>query len=219
MPEQPPPRRRLLRAPERAASILTAATHVFAQHGYAATTLDQIAAEAGVSKLIVYRHFNSKKELYTAILDQIGVRLADVEQPAVAVHERDGSQAIQHAAAALAGTFAVVRELPDAYRLLHQHASHEPEFAGYVQDLVDREHERIETLLTTVADPLVRRWMARLVANAIDQAFIGWLEIGDPARDEEMVERVAYLLAGMVGSLWDRAHTRGEPVGPADQAR
>jgi hypothetical protein len=154
--------------------------------------------------------------LYAAILDQVRQRLATVEQPTEPVHATDGDPAIRHAAAALAGTFAVARELPDAYRLLHRHAAREPEFAGNVRDLVEQEAQRIEALLANVADPLVRDWMARLVANAVSTAFLEWLDIGDPARDDEMVERVAYLLAGMVGSLWDRALARGEPVGPAD---
>jgi AcrR family transcriptional regulator len=219
MPEPPTsPRRRLLPARERAASILTAAAHVFARQGYAATTLDQVAIEAGVSKLIVYRHFNSKKELYTAILDQVRDRRAHVEQPTTAVHATDGDPAIQRAAASLAGTFAVARDLPDAYRLLHRHAAREPEFASYPRDLVDQERERIEALLANVADPLIRGWLARLVANAVNEAFLDWLDIGDPARDGEMVERVAYLLAGMVGSVWDRAQAHGERVGPADEA-
>jgi AcrR family transcriptional regulator len=217
MPQPTSPRRRLLPARERAASILTAAAHAFARQGYAATTLDQVATEAGVSKLIVYRHFNSKKELYAAILEQVHERLANVEQPTSPVRATDGDPAIRQAAAALAGTFAVARDLPDAYRLLHRIAAHEPEFAGYVHDLADREGERIQALLANVADPLVRGWMARLVANVINEAFLDWLDIGDPARDDEMVERVAYLLAGMVGSLWDRAQARGERVGPADQ--
>jgi hypothetical protein len=76
---------------------------------------------------------------------------------------------------------------------------------------------RHPALLTNVADSLVRAWMARLVANTVSEAFLNWLDIGDPDRDDEMVERVAYLLAGMVGSLWHRAQAHGERVGPADQ--
>ncbi len=201
MTETPAPRRRLLPARERAASILAAAAAVFARQGYAATTLDQVAAHARVSKLIVYRHFNSKRELYTAILDQVHERLAAVEQPTEPVHAADGDPAIRQAAVSLAGFFTVVRELPDAYRLLHRHAVREPEFAGYVRDLVDQETVRIEALLANVTDPVIRRWMARQVANAVPAAFLDWLDIGDPERDGEMVERVAYLLAGMVGSL------------------
>jgi AcrR family transcriptional regulator len=217
VPQTSTPRRRLLPAHERAASILTAAATVFARQGYATTTLDQVATEAGVSKLIVYRHFNSKKELYAAILEQVRDRLTRVEQPTKPVHATDGDPAIRQAAAALAGTFAVARDLPDAYRLLHRHAVREPEFTGYVQDLVGRERQRVEALLANVADPLIRTWMAQLVANTVTEAFLDWLDTGDPTRDDEMVERVAYLLAGMVGSLWTRAQARGERVGPADQ--
>jgi AcrR family transcriptional regulator len=217
MSEPLAPRRRLLPAPQRAASILAAAANVFARQGYAATTLDQVAAQARVSKLIVYRHFNSKKELYAAILDEVRHRLETIEQPTAPVHATDGDPAIRQAAAALAATFAVARQLPDAYRLLHRHAPREPDFAGYVNSLVDQERARIEALLSNVADPLVRGWMARQVANAVSTAFLDWLDVGDPARDDEMVERVAYLLAGMVGSLWDRALARDELVGPADE--
>lgn len=209
------PRRRLLRAPERSASILRAAAKMFARQGYAATTLDQVATEAGVSKLIVYRHFDSKKQLYVAILDQVRDRLGAVEQPTSPVHAADGDPAIRHATVALAGMFAVARDLPDGYRLLHRHAAREPEFAGYLDDLMDRERDRIEALLANVADPVVRRWMARLVAATVVEAFLDWLDVGDPARDAEMVERVAYLLAGMVGSVWTRAQARGERVGPS----
>ena len=44
------------------------AGRLFARSGYAATTLDDIAAAAGVTKPMVYRHFASKKGLYLALL-------------------------------------------------------------------------------------------------------------------------------------------------------
>lgn len=59
---------RKLPAEERRASIARAARPLFARRGYAATTLDDIAAAAGVTKPIVYRHFGSKKGLYLALL-------------------------------------------------------------------------------------------------------------------------------------------------------
>ena len=51
-------------------------------------------------------------------------------------------------------------------------------------------------------DPVLRAWMARLVDRMVDEAFLEWLDVGDPARDPEMVERLAHLLGAMVGSLW-----------------
>ncbi|WP_427887403.1 TetR/AcrR family transcriptional regulator [Kribbella sp. GL6] len=212
-----PAKRKLLAAPERSASILSAAATAFARNGYAATTLDQVAAAAGVSKLIVYRHFNSKRELYLAILQQIGTRLDAVEESHAPVHARDGGPAIEATAEVLRRRFAVVRELPDAYRLLVRHAAREPEFAEFVTKRTKRERRQVEARLANVADPTVRRWLATVVIETVQQAFLAWLDAGTPARDDELAERVSYLLAGMVGSLWDRAAARGDAVGPADR--
>ena len=56
--------RKLLKREDRIASILAAAARAFAVGGFAATSMEDIAAEAGVTKLIVYRHFATKQELY-----------------------------------------------------------------------------------------------------------------------------------------------------------
>src|SRR3954468_8231493 len=48
--------------------IEEAAARLFAEHGYAGTTLDAVAARAHVTKPMVYRHFRSKKHLYLALL-------------------------------------------------------------------------------------------------------------------------------------------------------
>jgi AcrR family transcriptional regulator len=46
--------------------ILEAATRVFERKGYAQTTTDDIAAEAGVARSVMFRHFTSKAELFRA---------------------------------------------------------------------------------------------------------------------------------------------------------
>jgi AcrR family transcriptional regulator len=50
--------------------VIEAAGRLFGEHGYDATRLDDIAAAAGVTKPILYRHFDSKKGLYLALLDR-----------------------------------------------------------------------------------------------------------------------------------------------------
>jgi AcrR family transcriptional regulator len=60
--------RRRIPAAERRALILREAGRLFAQHGYAGTRLEDIATAAQVTKPIVYRHFESKKALYVALL-------------------------------------------------------------------------------------------------------------------------------------------------------
>jgi AcrR family transcriptional regulator len=64
------PERRRMPTAERRAVILRAARPLFARDGYASTRLDDVAAAAGVSKPILYRHFDSKKALYVALLDK-----------------------------------------------------------------------------------------------------------------------------------------------------
>ncbi|WP_095166752.1 TetR/AcrR family transcriptional regulator [Pseudomonas sp. Irchel 3H3] len=47
-------------------AILEAAKRLFLSNGYASTSMDAVAAEAGVSKLTVYSHFNDKETLFSA---------------------------------------------------------------------------------------------------------------------------------------------------------
>jgi AcrR family transcriptional regulator len=63
------PRQRLPVA-ERRAVVIEAAGRLFGERGYEATRLDDVAAAAGVTKPIVYRHFDSKRDLYLALLDR-----------------------------------------------------------------------------------------------------------------------------------------------------
>jgi AcrR family transcriptional regulator len=63
-------RRRRLPAAERRGLIVEAAGRLFGERGYERTRLDQIAAAAGVTKPILYRHFDSKQALYLALLER-----------------------------------------------------------------------------------------------------------------------------------------------------
>ncbi|MCD4825139.1 MAG: TetR/AcrR family transcriptional regulator [Phycisphaerae bacterium] len=52
---------------ERRESILLAAERVFGAKGYAAATVDEVAAEAGISKGSMYNYFKSKQDLFTQV--------------------------------------------------------------------------------------------------------------------------------------------------------
>ena len=52
--------------PAKRQSILNAAKELFVRNGYASTSMDAVAAEAGVSKLTVYSHFTDKETLFSA---------------------------------------------------------------------------------------------------------------------------------------------------------
>lgn len=72
----PPPEKKSLRrkagrpldAAKRAAIVETAAQHFF-HHGYAATAIEQVAADAGVSKVTIYNQFGDKRALFTAAVE------------------------------------------------------------------------------------------------------------------------------------------------------
>jgi AcrR family transcriptional regulator len=63
------PKKRLPAA-ERRELILSAAGRLFGDRGYARVALDEIAFAAGVTKPMLYRHFDSKKALYLALLER-----------------------------------------------------------------------------------------------------------------------------------------------------
>src|SRR5690242_6648765 len=106
---------RLPRA-ERRDQILAAATRAFARAGFAGTGLDDIAAEAGVSRVILYRHFDSKTDLYRAALDRVLARLS--------AQVGEG----QYGTESVADLIAAAAEDPDGFRLVFRHAAREPEF-------------------------------------------------------------------------------------------
>jgi AcrR family transcriptional regulator len=70
------PGRRMPRA-ERREQILDAATRAFARAGFSGTGLDDVAVEAGITRVILYRHFESKQDMYRAVLERACNRLVD----------------------------------------------------------------------------------------------------------------------------------------------
>ena len=61
-----------MKAQDRREQLLTTAAQCFAKYGYRGTTTAKIAAEAGVSEPIIYRHFRNKQELFVALIDKVG---------------------------------------------------------------------------------------------------------------------------------------------------
>src|SRR5690242_16718988 len=76
-----PPRDRAmstrLPAPARRRQLLDVALTVFAARGYHATSMNDVAEAAGVTKPVLYQHFRSKRALYLELLEDVGGRLQD----------------------------------------------------------------------------------------------------------------------------------------------
>lgn len=184
-PTAPEPARRMPRA-ERREQLLAAATRAVAANGFAATGLDQIAAAAGVSHVILYRHFDSKADLYRAALERAYTRLGE----AVGTDAPDGTSIPALLAAAAAD--------PDAFRLLFRHAVREPDFRD-VSDMV-RGYSMLVAqgyLAQAVPPGPWQDWAAAVIPAYILDAVIAWLDIGQPALDDA-ADRIARGAAALV---------------------
>jgi len=83
------PRTRLARA-DRMEQTLTAARGLFAERGYAAVTMDEVAAAVGVTKPLLYNYFGNKERLYIACMERAGDALATTVAAAVAASSSPG---------------------------------------------------------------------------------------------------------------------------------
>jgi AcrR family transcriptional regulator len=123
-------RRRRLPKAQRRLVIEEVAAQLFAEHGYAGTRLEDIAAAAGVSKQLLYQHFRSKEELYLALLgryrDEILGRLgAGLARPAPLA---------ERIAATTDRWFAYIEENPHAAVLLFGGGTGAPEVEAFLRD-------------------------------------------------------------------------------------
>lgn len=57
--------------PEKQEAILTGAMAEFLRNGYAATSMDRLASEAGVSKATIYKYYQDKEQLFNALIERL----------------------------------------------------------------------------------------------------------------------------------------------------
>jgi AcrR family transcriptional regulator len=185
LPEAEVPVRRLRRA-ERREQILAAATQAFARSGFAATSLDDIASAASVSRAILYRHFDSKTDLYRAVLDRACTRLASTVGTG------------NFTAASIDALVGAAAADPDGFRLLFHHAAREPEFRAEMdrfRNAMVRVAQR--QLAAMIPDPTWAAWAARLAPTVAVEAVMAWLDAGQPDR-EQAAQRIGQALDGII---------------------
>lgn len=166
------------RASERSAAdtraeLLDGATKVFAERGYQAATVDEIVAKAGLSKGTFYWHFDSKEQLFAALLE------ARVDRPVGALIEITRSAPEEAATAPVVshGLAALFEQQRDLVLLLHEY------WRAAVRDeqLRTRYLERQKALRDTLARALAARHARTAVplaipADALATAFIAMAE-------------------------------------------
>ena len=170
------PRKRLS-GEERRAAILDAALAVFAGRGYHASSIDDIAREGGVSKALIYEHFDSKQKLYEELLKQHAGEL--FERLAAAMDEA-GDTGAARLATGLDAFYRFVEEHRVAWRMLFREAS-DPEMVAVL--------ERIVAQVTGV--------VAALIAQDPGSRSSA---VGEEVR-EQGIEMIAQMLVGSVQSL------------------
>ena len=204
--------RQLLPRDARRAQILAAAAHAFSHEGYVATSVEDVARQAGITRLIVYRHFESKADLYRAILDQVSVRLAEEWERSAADDPVARDQAVRT-------LLTVARELPDGFRLLFVHASREQEFAAYAEALREIQESLVDSLLGELIDAgPFHDWVVRMVVRFLMSAVLEWLEVGERGHDELFLDRASVGLAAMVESWIASAEADAAEDAAADGA-
>jgi AcrR family transcriptional regulator len=181
----------LLDRPARRESIVQAAATAFAQRGFAGTSMDDVAGEAGITRLILYRHFDSKGALYTAVLERVRDRFT--EEFAAGMEDRRALNAIR-------ALLIVARENPAAVVLLWRHAAREPQFAAYAEAFRARTVEFARSLLRSagLSSRLRERWAAETLVSFVFDALLHWMEEGSPGRDEEFLALMAASLPALV---------------------
>lgn len=189
---------RLPRA-QRREQILAAATTAFARAGFAATSLDDVAREAGISRMIVYRHFDSKRDLY----EQALVRIGDLIQTATAGEEISMNT--------LRSFIATAAAEPDAFRLLYRHAAREPEFGATVE-MVRRgmAEATYEQIAGRIGDPAWAKWAADSIPVVLVETIMAWLDAGQPDPDT-VADRIQSIIRGVIAAA-SRVPEDGSPA-------
>ena len=146
-----------LPAHERRRQLLDVALDVFAAEGFHATSMNDVAEAAGVTKPVLYQHFTSKRQLYLELLEDVGTRLGDEIAEATAA----AGSPHQQVEAGFAAYFLFVADHRSAYQLLFGGGSRrDAEFADAVRRVEEHLATSIAELIDADIDPDHRRTLA-----------------------------------------------------------
>ncbi|MFI9026430.1 TetR family transcriptional regulator [Streptomyces sp. NPDC053560] len=183
---------------ERREQLLDIGRTVFAERGFEGTSVEEIAAKAGVSKPVVYEHFGGKEGLYAVVVDREMRRLLDMVTGALtAGHPRE---LLEQAAFALLD---YIESYTDGFRILVRDspvAQSTGTFASLISDIA-----------TQVEDILGLEFKARgfdpKLAPLYAQALVGmvaltgqwWLDVRRPKKAEVAAHLVNLAWHGLDG--------------------
>lgn len=163
-------------------ALLDAALTVFSRQGYAATRLEDIAQEAGVTRGAVYHHFGGKAELYHALLEERFGRANQVWEETA----KQGGTPLQLLRRLLIRSLHYLEEDPD-YRALQELIAFKTAMVPELEEGLRRKQDGTRQLID---------YLAQLIEQGID---LGEIRPGVNPRDAALA--LIGLLNG-VSLLW-----------------
>ncbi len=182
---------------ERREQLLNVGRRLFAEKGFEAVSVEEIAAKANVSKPVVYEHFGGKEGLYAVVVDREMAYLLDSMIKALGEHENEEQVSarvlLERAGLAL---FDYIEQYPDGFRILVRDtpAARNPDaggvgftgtFATVIVDVAAKVTDLLEDQFR--AHKLNPKWAplyAQMLVGMVAQTGQWWLDVRKPKKDE-----------------------------------
>lgn len=168
---------------ERREQLIGVARAVFAERGFEAASIEEIAERAAVSKPVVYEHFGGKEGLYAVVVDrEVGHLLGLIAVALEADHPR---LAVEQAATAF---LAYIEQHQEGFRILVRDAPVGTS-TGTLPSIIRDIAANAESLLAAEFaqrgyDPNVAPLYARALVGMVALVGEWWLDVGTPQRQE-----------------------------------
>jgi AcrR family transcriptional regulator len=188
--------------------IEQAAARLFAARGFERTTVEQICRAAGVSKPMLYRHFESKQELQMRLMERRRDELAAI--PLGRFLETDGTER-ERLAAMTDAWFEHVEQNPDTSRLLFQDATGDRGVAELQRELRRRQRAADVAMLREFGPPLPEQELeplGEIIRGSLTALALWWLDHPEVER-AVVVAAELRMLAGMLAPLQPKPGAQG----------
>jgi AcrR family transcriptional regulator len=183
---------------ERRAQLIDIGRKLFADKGFDATTVEEIAAKAGVSKPVVYEHFGGKEGLYAVVVDREMQRLLDMVTSALTGgHPRE---LLEQAAFALLD---YIEESTDGFRILVRDApvgSSTGTFASLISDIATQvEHVLVDEFKQRGFDAKHAPLYSQMLVGMVALTGQWWLDVRKPKKADVVAHLVNLSWNGLSG--------------------
>jgi AcrR family transcriptional regulator len=179
-----------LPATARREQILDVALDVFASAGFHGASMNDVAVAAGVTKPVLYQHFDSKRDLYKALIDEVGSRLLDSIAKATA-EATDGKSTTELGFRAY---FRWVAEDHAAFRLLFGNGTaNDDEFAAAIAKITAQAANATAPLIAVDIPDSRRKTLAHALVGLAEGASRRLVELGDAFDPDEIAQDVSDL--------------------------